>query len=86
MSFILNIETATQVCSVSLAKEGDLLGCKETSEPNVHSSKLTLLIEELMNVNNLHFSQLNAVAVSKGPGSYYWLKVLSPLQNVHLDA
>ena len=71
MSIILNIETATKNCSVALAKEGKTIACKEIAEQNFsHAEKLHVFIEELLAENNLQFSDLNAIAVSQGPGSY----------------
>jgi tRNA threonylcarbamoyladenosine biosynthesis protein TsaB len=75
MATILNIETSTEVCSVSLAKEGETLFEKESSEGLNHSQLLTVFIEELFKNNNFGFKQLDAVAVSKGPGSYTGLRI-----------
>ena len=75
MAYILNIETATSVCSVSLADSGRLLHLEESDEPNLHSSQLTVYIEKLFKQTNLEMKQLNAVAVSKGPGSYTGLRI-----------
>ena len=76
MSIILNIETATKNCSVALAKEGKTIACKEIAEQNFsHAEKLHVFIEELLTENNLQFSDLNAIAVSQGPGSYTGLRI-----------
>lgn len=76
MSIILNIETATKNCSVALAKEGNTIACKEIAEQNFsHAEKLHVFIEELLAENNLKFSDLNAIAVSQGPGSYTGLRI-----------
>lgn len=76
MSIILNIETATKNCSVALAKEGETMACKEIAEQNFsHAEKLHVFIEELLAENNLQFSDLNAIAVSQGPGSYTGLRI-----------
>ena len=76
MSIILNIETATKNCSVALAKEGKTIACKEIAEQNFsHAEKLHVFIEELLAENNLQFSDLNAIAVSQGPGSYTGLRI-----------
>jgi len=72
---ILQIETATQVCSVALAANGDTIVSYDIDEPNVHASRLTLLITEAMQTQGLSFSDLAAVAVSKGPGSYTGLRI-----------
>lgn len=76
MSIILNIETATKNCSVALAKEGNTIACKEIADQNFsHAEKLHVFIEELLAENNLKFSDLNAIAVSQGPGSYTGLRI-----------
>ncbi|MFN7044011.1 MAG: tRNA (adenosine(37)-N6)-threonylcarbamoyltransferase complex dimerization subunit type 1 TsaB [Flavobacterium sp.] len=76
MSFILNLETATKNCSVALAKEGKTIACKEIAEQNFsHAEKLHVFIEELLTENQLKFSDLNAIAVSQGPGSYTGLRI-----------
>ncbi len=75
MAIILNIETSTEVCSVSLAKDGQTLFQKESSDGMNHSRLLTVFIEELSQENNFDLKQLDAVAVSKGPGSYTGLRI-----------
>lgn len=75
MAQILNIETSTEVCSVSLAKDGETLFMQETDEGLNHSQLLTVFIEELLKNNHVAFSELDAVAVSKGPGSYTGLRI-----------
>lgn len=75
MSLILNIETATSVCSVALAKDGQLLGLMESNEKNSHSSILTLFIDEVIKTAGVVLSDLDGVAVSEGPGSYTGLRI-----------
>ena len=76
MSIILNIETATKNCSVALAKEGKTIAYKEIAEQNFsHAEKLHVFIEELLAENQLQFSDLSAIAVSQGPGSYTGLRI-----------
>lgn len=75
MALILNIETATQVCSVSLSKNGKIIALKETSEDKSHASKLTIYIDEILKENKKQVSDLDAIAVSKGPGSYTGLRI-----------
>jgi len=75
MSLILNIETSTEVCSVSLANNGELLFLKESTEGMNHSRLLTVFIEQLFGENHLDIKNLDAVAVSKGPGSYTGLRI-----------
>ena len=76
MSLILNIETATKNCSVSLAKDGKTIVCKEIAEQNFsHAEKLHVFIEEVLAENQFSYSDLKAVAVSQGPGSYTGLRI-----------
>ncbi|NOR75449.1 MAG: tRNA (adenosine(37)-N6)-threonylcarbamoyltransferase complex dimerization subunit type 1 TsaB [Draconibacterium sp.] len=75
MALILNIETSTEVCSVTISENGKLLYIKETLEGLSHSELLTVFIEELFAENNLSLNELDAVAVSKGPGSYTGLRI-----------
>jgi tRNA threonylcarbamoyladenosine biosynthesis protein TsaB len=75
MAVILNIETSTEVCSVALAKDGKLLFEKESPEGLNHSELLTVFIEELFAENNFSIKEIDAVAVSKGPGSYTGLRI-----------
>jgi len=76
MAYILNIETATKNCSVSIAKDGETLICKEIAEQGYsHAEKLHLFIEEALKDLNLNFSDLDAIAVSQGPGSYTGLRI-----------
>lgn len=76
MSYILNIETATTNCSVSLSKEGETLVLKEDNNINYsHAESLHVFIEAILKSANLQPSQLDAIAVSKGPGSYTGLRI-----------
>jgi tRNA threonylcarbamoyladenosine biosynthesis protein TsaB len=75
MATILNIETATEVCSVNLARDGEILVEKESMEGLNHSRLLTVFIEEIFRENNFMPKHLDAVAVSKGPGSYTGLRI-----------
>lgn len=75
MATILQIETATPVCSVAISVDGKTVALKEESAQNIHASKLTLFIEEAMQQANISYKQLDAIAVSKGPGSYTGLRI-----------
>lgn len=73
---ILNIETATKNCSVSLAKDGNTIDCIENNTGNYsHAEKLHLYIDDILSKNNFTVQQLDAIAVSKGPGSYTGLRI-----------
>ncbi|MBW7844126.1 MAG: tRNA (adenosine(37)-N6)-threonylcarbamoyltransferase complex dimerization subunit type 1 TsaB [Bacteroidia bacterium] len=75
MAYILCIETATEVCSVALFKNDTLLHLKEIKDGNRHANELTILIQKVMNSADISLNKLDAVAVSKGPGSYTGLRV-----------
>ncbi len=75
MALILNIESSTSVCSVCLAENGKKIIGKETHEQNAHSKILTVFIETIFNEINLNVKDIDAVAVSKGPGSYTGLRI-----------
>ncbi|NJM78774.1 MAG: tRNA (adenosine(37)-N6)-threonylcarbamoyltransferase complex dimerization subunit type 1 TsaB [Flavobacterium sp.] len=76
MPTILNIETATKNCSISIAKEGKTILCKELATENFsHAEKLHIFIEEVLEETNLTFKDINAIAVSQGPGSYTGLRI-----------
>ncbi len=76
MALILNLETATTNCSVSIAKEGSILVVKEHDTPNYsHSEQLHVFIQEVLKEASLSIEDLDAVAVSKGPGSYTGLRI-----------
>lgn len=72
---ILNIETATSICSVALTKNNELLSRRESDDRNSHSSKLTLFIDEVIKEVDINYTDLDAIAVSKGPGSYTGLRI-----------
>lgn len=76
MALILNLETATRNCSVSLSKDGDLLALNEIAgEGYLHSEKLHLFIEKTLADCGYNFKDIEAVAVGMGPGSYTGLRI-----------
>ncbi len=75
MAIILNIETSTEVCSVTLADNGNTLFHKESTEGLNHSELLTVFIRDLFGENNFDLKNVDAIAVSKGPGSYTGLRI-----------
>jgi len=76
LSFILNIETATKNCSVSIAKNGETITCREIAEEGYsHAEKLHVFIEEIIAETGISVHDLSAVAVSQGPGSYTGLRI-----------
>jgi len=76
MPILLNLETATTNCSVSIARNGKLLALKEHNTPNYsHSEQLHIFIQEVVKEAQLQLSDIAAIAVSKGPGSYTGLRI-----------
>lgn len=76
MNYILNIETATKRCSVSIAKEGKTIVCNEIAEEGYsHAERLHVFIEESIAAAGISYSDLAAIAVSQGPGSYTGLRI-----------
>lgn len=75
MSLIINIETSTNICSVAISQNDKLLSLKETDENNAHSKLLAVLINKALSETNYNISDIDAVAVSQGPGSYTGLRI-----------
>lgn len=76
MAYILNIETATTNCSVSLSKNGKTILLKEDYNNNYsHAERLHIYIDAVLNEAGITSKDLDAVAVSKGPGSYTGLRI-----------
>lgn len=75
MAYILCIETATEICSVALINNDKIIAFEHDLTGNSHASKLHLLVENVLQKANISFNDLNAVAISKGPGSYTGLRV-----------
>ncbi|MDB5017771.1 MAG: tRNA ((37)-N6)-threonylcarbamoyltransferase complex dimerization subunit type 1 TsaB [Mucilaginibacter sp.] len=75
MSLILQIETATTSCSVALAKDGNILAFKQVIERNIHAAVITRFIEGIITSVNVQYQDLDAIAVSCGPGSYTGLRI-----------
>jgi len=75
LPYILSIESSGIICSVALHKNEELLDCIESTETNVHGEKLAVFIDEILKKNALTPSDLSAIAVSEGPGSYTGLRI-----------
>ncbi len=76
MAIVLNIDTSTKICSVAVAKDGVLLCLKEEYDENYsHAEKLNVFIEAALAEAKISLKDLNAIAVSKGPGSYTGLRI-----------
>ena len=75
MTSILNIETSTKVCSVAISIDGEIASLKEVNTPNSHAENITLFCESTVKEAGLKFHELDAIAVSMGPGSYTGLRI-----------
>lgn len=75
MALILQIETATQVCSAALSQDGETIAIKELQANNIHAGSLTLFIQDVMAQRGFAYADLDGIAVSKGPGSYTGLRI-----------
>ena len=75
MAILLNIETATSVCSVALAEDERLLAIRESFIKNSHAEFITVFVDEVIKEAGLKITSIDAVAVSKGPGSYTGLRI-----------
>ncbi len=72
---ILCLETSTAVCSVALVENGVVVALRESLDGQNHAEKITVFIDEVMKEADVRYSDLDAVAVSKGPGSYTGLRI-----------
>jgi tRNA threonylcarbamoyladenosine biosynthesis protein TsaB len=72
---IICLETATNLCSVALCDSAGIVSLRESNELKSHASMLTVFIDEILKENGLRARDLEAIAVSKGPGSYTGLRI-----------
>jgi tRNA threonylcarbamoyladenosine biosynthesis protein TsaB len=72
---IICIETATTLCSVALCDSQRVISVKESGEGRSHASVLTLFIQDILKEAGIRVADLEAIAVSKGPGSYTGLRI-----------
>lgn len=75
MALILNIETGTRICSAAISRDGKLVSLRESCEGYDHARNLAPFIDELLRESGVKPDELDAVAVSKGPGSYTGLRI-----------
>ena len=73
--YILCIETANAVTSVAISKDGQCIALKEVQESNKAADTLHVLLDTLMTDSGISFSDLNAISISAGPGSYTGLRI-----------
>jgi tRNA threonylcarbamoyladenosine biosynthesis protein TsaB len=72
---IICLETATNLCSVALCNSAGVISLRESNAVKSHAAMLTVFIEEILKENSIRVRDLDAVAVSKGPGSYTGLRI-----------
>lgn len=75
MATILSIETATNVCSTAITHNNEIVISKQDDFPNSHAKNLMLFIQKIIDESNISLNNLDAVAVSEGPGSYTGLRI-----------
>lgn len=75
MALILNIESATTMCSVALGRDGQLVDVMEVNDGYSHAENLAVFVDEILKKNHLRVSDLDAIAISEGPGSYTGLRI-----------
>jgi tRNA threonylcarbamoyladenosine biosynthesis protein TsaB len=75
MALILCIETGTDICSVGIVNNGELISLRESDSGRDHAKKVAVFVDELLSENNIDPEQIDAVAVGEGPGSYTGLRI-----------
>ena len=75
MALILCIETGTDICSVGLSKDGELISLRESDEGRDHAKRVGVFVDELLRENDIAPDELDAIAVGMGPGSYTGLRI-----------
>lgn len=73
--YILGIETSTQICGVALVKNDNWIADYHLNQKNVHAAKLTGLVDVVLQQGGIEMSDLSAIAVSIGPGSFTGLRI-----------
>ena len=75
MALILCIETGTDICSVGLSRDGELVSLRESVEGRDHAKRVGVFVDELLRENGIAPDELEAIAVGMGPGSYTGLRI-----------
>ena len=75
MATILCIETGTDICSVGIARDGEIVSMLESDEGRDHARKVGVFVDELLRTTGIAPDEIDAVAVGKGPGSYTGLRI-----------
>jgi len=75
MPLILNIESSTEICSICISKDSEVLASLDLTEKYKHSEMMTVLIDQCVKQVNITLEKIDAVAIGSGPGSYTSLRV-----------
>lgn len=75
MALILCLETATTICSVSLTKNGTIIATRESIKSHSHAELINQFIDEVIEESGFDKTEIDAVAVSSGPGSYTGIRI-----------
>ena len=75
MATILCIETGTDICSVGIARDGEIVSMLESDEGRDHARKVGVFVDEILRSTGISPEDIDAVAVGKGPGSYTGLRI-----------
>ena len=79
MARILCIEAGTDIGSVALGENGKLISLRESTEGREHARNLAVYVDEILRENDLDATDLDAIAIGKGPGSYTGLRICTAL-------
>ena len=75
MSLILCVETGTDICSVGIARDGELMSLRVSDQGRDHAKQVAVFVDELLRETGVKPDELDAVAVGMGPGSYTGLRI-----------
>ena len=75
MALILCIETGTDICSVGLSRDGELVSLRESDEGRDHAKRVGVFVDDLLRETGIAPDELDAIAVGMGPGSYTGLRI-----------
>ncbi len=75
MAYLLNIESSSTTCSVAISNDNQLIAIKEINNGYTHAENLHVFIQQILHETHLKTNDLNAIAISSGPGSYTGLRI-----------
>ncbi len=75
MNYLLHIDTATEICTVAICCDGNLVAVKTNTEINTTASYINTMISDVLQLGNIQFDALSAIVVCGGPGSYTGLRI-----------